>query len=519
MIKNLIYFIIACLIFSCTSSNNNTYKLKVKIKGLKEGVFTYKSGVLDKNIQSVKLKNGEFEIEHKAFKEPTKIYFSLKEHFANFHVFVKNEVNIVEAEFIKKTSEMGINTYLDNIKIEGCEVNKQEKEYNILKTKTHKQWSFSRSSKFKDINEFNEKREKAFLEMNLNYIKNNSSLFYASIIAKNLIDGLDAKGVRKILSLLDLKLNNSNIKFIKEKLIHLSKNDVSISKFIKAENIKYKVDKSFVSEKIRGILYLGILNNFNLCVLDNTNKIHIISKKGKTISTFKIPTKNNATSFAIDKNNKIYVLTPFSQEVIKKIRGKKIKVNETKYFQCHILDTNGKLLSKFNLAENKSASGARVLGDQLLVADNQKRKILLYNKNSGKLNTTMDNMRPCCGILDFSISNKNQIYVANLGAFRVKVFDLSGKNLMSFGKRGRGINDFHGCCNPVSLACLSNGAIKKKKKNPTRVKVYSKNGAKQIKGIQELVQGCSYIPMIVDNNDNLFLSSSRNGIIKCVAIK
>jgi hypothetical protein len=96
---------------------------------------------------------------------------------------------------------------------------------------------------------------------------------------------------------------------------------------------------------------------------------------------------------------------------------------------------------------------------------------------------------------------------------------MRGKQLLAFGQRGKDVSDFHGCCNPVSVAFLSNGAIVTVEKDPTRIKVYSQEGAKQIEGIQELVSGCTYIPMIVDGNDNLYLASPKKGIIKCIPQK
>lgn len=66
---------------------------------------------------------------------------------------------------------------------------------------------------------------------------------------------------------------------------------------------------------------------------------------------------------------------------------------------------------------------------------------------------------------------------------------------------------------------MSGGAIVTVEKSPTRIKIYSKQGAKQIQGIQELVKGCSYIPMTVDNKDNLYLASPKKGIVKCIATK
>jgi hypothetical protein len=65
---------------------------------------------------------------------------------------------------------------------------------------------------------------------------------------------------------------------------------------------------------------------------------------------------------------------------------------------------------------------------------------------------------------------------------------------------------------------LNTGAIVAVEKDPTRVKIFSKDGVKQIKGIEELEQGCSHIPMAVDANDNLYLASREKGIVKCVAV-
>ena len=90
---------------------------------------------------------------------------------------------------------------------------------------------------------------------------------------------------------------------------------------------------------------------------------------------------------------------------------------------------------------------------------------------------------------------------------------------VSFGQRGNTIDDFHGCCNPVSVAFLSNGGIVTVEKDPTRIKIYSKEGAKKVEGIDELVKGCAYIPMTVDRNDNVYLASKTDGIVKCKSIK
>ena len=55
-------------------------------------------------------------------------------------------------------------------------------------------------------------------------------------------------------------------------------------------------------------------------------------------------------------------------------------------------------------------------------------------------------------------------------------------------------------------------------KDPTRIKIYNKEGAKQIEGIEELVNGCAYIPMTVDNKENIYLTSPEKGLVRCVSI-
>jgi hypothetical protein len=184
--------------------------------------------------------------------------------------------------------------------------------------------------------------------------------------------------------------------------------------------------------------------------------------------------------------------------------------------ECLVYDTKGTELKSLTLIGLKTASGAKVINGKLLVSDFSSRKVAIFNSETGAMESTISDLRACCGILDFGVNDKQEILVANLGAFRVQAFDYSGKIKYAFGRRGQGLNDFHGCCNPVNVAFLTNGAIITVEKDPTRIKVYSKSGAKKVEGIQELVKGCTYIPMTFDSKNNLYLASAKSGIIKCV---
>ena len=44
--------------------------------------------------------------------------------------------------------------------------------------------------------------------------------------------------------------------------------------------------------------------------------------------------------------------------------------------------------------------------------------------------------------------------VANLGTFKVQTF-VDAKKTAEFGARGEKESEFHGCCNPVSVAALA----------------------------------------------------------------
>jgi len=187
--------------------------------------------------------------------------------------------------------------------------------------------------------------------------------------------------------------------------------------------------------------------------------------------------------------------------------------------ECKVYDAEGNFVKDLKLADVKTATGSKIVNGKLFIADYRSRKVAIFDLASGSYETSIDDARACCGILDFGVNDKNEILLANLGAFRVQAFDMEGNIKYSFGKRGRGINDFHGCCNPVNVSYMPNGAIITVEKDPSRIKVYTQSGAHQVEGIMELVKGCSYIPMTTDSNNNLYLASVMSGIVKCSPVQ
>jgi hypothetical protein len=292
---------------------------------------------------------------------------------------------------------------------------------------------------------------------------------------------------------------------------------VKLEDIISATNIDYKPVKEFKGEDYANINYLSVFRDNSLCASHEDGTIKIISADGKLLNSFKAKVARKINCVAVDGDDLIYTFNVTYKDTEKKVRGRSIKRSFPVGVEYSVYNRKGEELRSIRLDNLKNAAGVKIIGEKLIVADNRANSIFIFNKEDGKLISQIDDMRSCCGMLDFTINKQNQLLVANLGAFRVQAYDLEGKKLYDFGCRGKGIDEFHGCCNPVSVASFSNGAIATVEKDPTRIKVYSKEGAKQIKGIEELVKGCIYIPVVVDSDDNLYLASREKGLVKCTS--
>jgi hypothetical protein len=384
------------------------------------------------------------------------------------------------------------------------------------------------------------KVELAYNDWQKNYIKENPTNPYcAHIVYERLVSkvgGESAAQLKLWADPIDESIRNHPYVAKMFKLLNMMlETEAGLEKFVAdAAHVTYQVDKSYQGASHKNISYLSVFENNNICALTGTSKFHetrfekgetkdhfyiqIIDPKGKEIDKFEVDVEGMPSSIAVDAENNIYVLSTLQEEKEVKFRGRVSKTIAAVGAKCTVFNTNGKEVRAFKLEGRKKATGARVFKGKLLVADNGTAALGVYNAKDGKKISSIGNLRPCCSILDFDIDNKGNIIVANLGSFRVDGYDFSGKKLVSFGQRGKGINDFHGCCNPVSVRKLDNGCIVTVEKTPTRIKVYSKDGAKTIAGIEELVKGCFHIPVISDANNNIYLASPEKGLVKCVVL-
>ncbi|MCT4647544.1 MAG: hypothetical protein N4A74_21330 [Carboxylicivirga sp.] len=519
--------LMAVLVLAFISACNQQKKqdgwtVEGSLEGVTDGIIQLKKGMNDQNPKEFQMTDGKFTITGPSVSEPTNILLEVKGKDLRFGLYVENgeatySGSVVEKE-MKGWGERPPQKYLtiEGELIVGSIANQHQKEYREAESAARGPMPNFREMTEDEVTKYTEEREQKMKNVQVDFIKKHPNAFYSGIIASRLTHGMDSKGIEEVLAMLDPSLSTSHVRALKEKVANSK--DVDIAEVITASDVSYKVENAYNGSAFLDVIYLGMLSNDQVCALCKDGTVKIIDAKGQQLNQFKPEFEVAPTTMAVDKTDNIYVLLPLQKETTRKFRGKTMKAMETVGYKCEVYNVKGEKQHTLELDGLKTATGARVADNKLMVADFQNRIIGVFNIETGKQEAALQDMRPCCMILDFSVNDKNEVLVANLGAFRVQAYNLKGEQLLAFGKRGKGVSDFHGCCNPVSVAYLSNGAIVTVEKDPTRVKIYSKDGAKQIEGIEELVKGCSYIPMIVDSKDNLYLASPSKGMVKCVAI-
>ena len=281
----------------------------------------------------------------------------------------------------------------------------------------------------------------------------------------------------------------------------------------------YKVEQKFGSKVCKDIItYLAVYKD-KIYVLEQGGTVRVFdTKTGAATGEFNAELKNT-TAISISPAGEIYVFSTITKRVPKIINNRKYFLNTFEGVACTIFDLAGKKIRSLKLSDPKSVTAARIINGKLLVADQYQHALFILDSKTGEKIGIKRGFRLCCGLFDFC-EGPNQTYaVANLGAFNVQQFTLEGKLIQSFGKRGRSLTEFHGCCNPVSLGYLPDGGLVTVEKDPTRVKIYDPTyqTAQQIEGLEELVKGCSYIPVAINDQGQIFLAAStKKYIVKCV---
>lgn len=282
----------------------------------------------------------------------------------------------------------------------------------------------------------------------------------------------------------------------------------------------YQVEAQIGKGQLGTIGQIAIGAGDTLCALEKSGKVTIFTTDGSVSAAFDTGMKNT-DAIAVDLEGNLHVFSTLTKEKKVKVGARMRKVQIPIGVECGVFDVSGKKLKTTKLNHLKSAKAARIIGDKLVVADLTARTLVFMDAETGEeTGRVKKGLRLCCGIFDFCEAPDQTVAVSNLGAFKMQQFDLDGKLLQEFGKRGREMDDFQGCCNPVSAGYLPDGRILTVEKDPTRIKIYEANGknAKQIKGVEELVKGCEFIPVAIDRKGTIYLAANTKGyIVKCVS--
>jgi hypothetical protein len=509
--NNLIKLLLISTLFLGVACNNKKAErsqkqmvLSGKIEGYSDGVLTLMDRINNNMHDTIVVKDGSF-VYKRSYTEPMLIdiyAFGGGGYLTQF---------IAENEDLHLTGKSGDS---NSFYVKGGKENAIAFEYNTKKNAIQKKCEYDRIIKSR-INPNLDKKERNRLDslkkvigmksdsLRKAFFVNYSDAVYCAYLAYLNSHGKNVEQIKSILSQLSPKLDNCYLVKLRQKNVQkLESYDVKLEDIISATNIDYKPVKEFKGEDYTKINYLSVFRDNSLCASHDDGTIKIISAEGKLLNSFKAKVAKKVNCVAVDGDDLIYTFNITYKDVVQKIRGRSRTYSIPDGVECNVYDRKGNELRSIQLDNLQNASGVKIIGEKLIVSDNRVNSIFIFNKEDGKLISQIDDMRSCCGMLDFTINKQNQLLVANLGAFRVQAYDLEGKKLHYFGRRGKDIDEFHGCCNPVSVASFSNGAIATIEKDPTRIKIYSKEGAKQIQGIEELVKGCVYIPVVVDSNDN-----------------
>ena len=283
---------------------------------------------------------------------------------------------------------------------------------------------------------------------------------------------------------------------------------------------EYEAKKKMGEGKFKGAINYLAMGGGMVYALESNGKVHAFDAEKCSRKDYFDTGMQNTTTIAVNAKGEIFVFATDTEEQEVTSGNRKVKRLVSVGVTCKVFDVKGKELRTLKMDALKSAKAARFIGDKLAVADLQQRALIILDPATGEKTAEIkDGLRLCCGIFDFCVGPDNTIAISNLGAFQLQQYNLEGKQVKAFGKRGQTLDEFHGCCNPVSAGYLADGSIVTVEKDPTRIKIYGADGAnaKLIDGVEELVQGCSYIPVAIDGKGNIFLAACQKGyIVKCI---
>ena len=232
----------------------------------------------------------------------------------------------------------------------------------------------------------------------------------------------------------------------------------------------------------------------------DTNRVQKLTADGRFLTQWIISSPPNA--IAIDASGYVYVAEASSDIVglIEKFTAEGELIKRWEY-QGREYKRNDGTVVKYS-----RPGGIAVFGEYVYLGNNSNGSIDKFTTD-GELVDSWPNLRRCCGFLDVSVDKQGNVYVAELGAFQVKVFDSEGNTVRSWGKQGTGAGDFCPCCNPVHVYISPEGnMVFTAEKSTPRIQVFTTNGQHiRVFGEGLFSKACSYMDLAVGPSGKVYV--------------
>jgi len=241
------------------------------------------------------------------------------------------------------------------------------------------------------------------------------------------------------------------------------------------------------------------------------NQVKVFDSTGKEIASWTAPSK--MLCLTVDKDGFAYGAA--ADKIFK-------FSNDMKGTVVTSFGTAGK-----NYGQLASPSGIACNGNSILVTDAANSCIHRYGKDGKFIEdigrtavAKRGSFATCCGILDAAVGKDGKIYVANLGAHRVEVYQ-NGRMISNFGKAGNTPNDFCGCCNPTNMAIAANGEIITTEKTIPRIKIFSRDGKKMLAliGADNFNKDCYNMYVAVDSKYRVYAVDNGSNCVRIFEAK
>jgi DNA-binding beta-propeller fold protein YncE len=162
--------------------------------------------------------------------------------------------------------------------------------------------------------------------------------------------------------------------------------------------------------------------------------------------------------------------------------------------------------------------------EQVLVADAGNHQVLHFDLD-GNLLAQIDGKDPdrdSPGFIipspyfDVALDDQGFIWVVNPGNHTIECYKSNGDLRSSWGKSGMEIDGFCGCCNPIHMAILDDGAFVTSEKGLARVKVIEPTGVLRavVAGPAQLAEGTVGLDLAIDPTGRILVLDPKAKLVR-----